>query len=429
MSELPKGWERVQLSSLGKIVTGKTPPKKESQAFDGEIPFIKPGDIQSKGAILSSSETISEFGKTFVPTIPADSIVVTCIGNLGRAGLTTKESATNQQINSVIPNGSVNPKYLYYYILTMRSWLEQQSSATTVAIVNKKKFSSMPVVLAPLEEQKRIADKLDSVLAKVKAAQARLDKIPAILKRFRQSVLTAATSGDLTKDWRLANEKNEDWDTFFLKDISSNIRSGSGKKPTDECDGVPMLRSSAVRVLEVDYDDFRTISETLLSARDYISNDDLLFTRLSGSKEYVGNCSRVSGISNKIAFPDRLFKVELKNKKLAPFLEIYCSSPNYFKYIEASIKSSAGHQRITTEVIKNIAVRLPTEVEQNLIVSKVSELFERAIVIQKQYDDAKIRLDKLSQAILAKAFKGELLISPVESQITEIENSIEALHA
>ena len=84
--------------------------------------------------------------------------------------------------------------------------MENETSATTVAIINKTKFSSAPIRLPPaIKEQMRIVDKLGSVLAKVEVALACLDKIPTFLKRFRQSVLAAATSDELAKYWREGN--------------------------------------------------------------------------------------------------------------------------------------------------------------------------------------------------------------------------------
>lgn len=408
MSELPKGWERIQLSSLGKIVTGKTPPKKESQAFDGEIPFIKPGDIQNKGAVLSSTETISEFGKTFVHTIPADSIVVTCIGNLGRAGLTIKESATNQQINSVIPNGSVNPRYLYYYILTMRDWLEQQSSATTVAIVNKKKFSSMPVVLAPLEEQKRIADKLDSVLAKVEAAQARLDKIPSILKRFRQSVLAAATSGELAKDFRGNNEFGK---VVCIGDLTSDIKYGTSKKCDYNNELTPVLRipnisNGVVEPSDMKYAEFDEKEFEKLR----LKTGDILIIRSNGSVDLVGKSALISEEYNGFLYAGYLIRLRLPNYEnaLPAYINIALQSPQVRKVIELNARSTSGVNNINSKELASLSFPLPAVQEQNEIIARVSKLLGKAEKMERKYLSGKASLDSLTQSILSKAFSGKL---------------------
>jgi type I restriction enzyme S subunit len=131
--------------------------------------------------------------------------MVTCIGKLGKIGITTKPSATNQQINSIVSNKNISSKYLYHYLSTIRRWLEQEASATTVSIINNGKFSKGPVKLPSRVEQQQIADKLDELLAQVDILKTRLATIPKILKRFRQSVLAAAVSGKLTEGWSEIN--------------------------------------------------------------------------------------------------------------------------------------------------------------------------------------------------------------------------------
>lgn len=158
-----------------------------------------------------------------------NAIVVTCIGNLGKVGITTKISATNQQINSFICNENLNFKFLYYQICTLKPWLENESSATTIAIVNKGKFSKAPISIPSLAEQKIIADKLDTLLAQVDSTRARLEQIPQTLKRFRQTVLAAAVSGKLTEEWRVSNGLKY-WETQKIGNIVSQIESGKSLK-------------------------------------------------------------------------------------------------------------------------------------------------------------------------------------------------------
>lgn len=156
---LPDEWIVTEIDALGEIVTGKTPPTKEIENFGGIIPFIKPGDLDQGGIISNTVETLTEKGLLKVPQLPKDSIMVTCIGNLGKVGITKCVSATNQQINSIICNENVFHKFIYYRFLFLKDWLDQQSSATTVSIINKSRFSKAPVCLAPLAEQHQIAQR------------------------------------------------------------------------------------------------------------------------------------------------------------------------------------------------------------------------------------------------------------------------------
>ena len=107
--------------------------------------------------------------------------------------------------------------YLNYYLMTpvMQDYINSNESGATRQALTKAKVESLSIPLAPLAEQKRIVEKLDEVLAQVDTIKARLDGIPALLKRFRQSVLASAVSGKLTEEWRGENGAQKAWDTKF----------------------------------------------------------------------------------------------------------------------------------------------------------------------------------------------------------------------
>ncbi|MDK2602527.1 restriction endonuclease subunit S [Vibrio vulnificus] len=405
MSELPKSWKKITLKEECSSVKGKKPKSLMGEQSGSVVPYV---DIKAfeKGIFTKFAEPNSG-----VLALEEDTLMV---WDGARSGLVGNgvEGVIGSTLVKINPTYS-NVRYLHYFLKSQFKFINSNTKGTGIPHVDPAVLWTIPFPLAPLNEQIRIADKLDSILAKVDKAQARLDKIPAILKRFRQSVLAAATSGELTKEWR--EERSllfSDWREFGFSELLFKIRSGSGSKPVDESEnGIRILRSSAVRNLAVNYSDHRYLPDNSeIKELDYLSNDDLLFTRLSGSLEYVGNCARVQGIEeNTVQYPDRLFCAKLKDPKQSEYLEMYFSSPKFSKYIAASIKSSAGHQRITLGVIKDAKVIIPSEAEQEIIVGRVNKLFAKASRIENQYLEAKARLDRLTQSILAKAFRGELV--------------------
>src|SRR5690554_319872 len=112
-SELPKGWSRIPLREVGVSVTGNTPPTKDTDNYGGKLPYIKPPQLRNN-IFSKGEETLSEKGKTLARVLPPYSVLVSCIGNLGRIGFNQVSVAFNQQINAVIPNSSVLPKFLFY---------------------------------------------------------------------------------------------------------------------------------------------------------------------------------------------------------------------------------------------------------------------------------------------------------------------------
>ena len=207
---LIKGWVESPLSELATVQAGIGFPKKYQGESSGKYPVYKVGDVSraylNNKALLNiaehyvSEEVAKELkGKIF----PESSILFAKIGEalkLNRRVKVRREGLADNNVMAVVPKDNVDNNYLFRFLQYYD--VASLSRSTTVPSIRKGDVENITVPHPELEEQKLIADKLDSVLAKVEAVQARLDKIPTILKHFRQSVLAAATSGELTKDWR-----------------------------------------------------------------------------------------------------------------------------------------------------------------------------------------------------------------------------------
>ena len=153
--------------------------------------------------ITRTEQNLSLTGANQARLLRSGAVLVSCIGNLGKVCIAGVKLSTNQQINAIeFDNQIVGDRYGFLYCQTLRPWMEKEASATTVSILNKSRFSLAQIPIAPLNEQKRIADRLDQLLTRIDKIKAHLDRIPPLLKRFRQSVLAAATSGKLSEEWR-----------------------------------------------------------------------------------------------------------------------------------------------------------------------------------------------------------------------------------
>jgi type I restriction enzyme S subunit len=96
----------------------------------------------------------------------------------------------------VLPTAAAEPWYLYYWSRTIRPWLEENSSATTVSIINKGRFSEAPIKLATLAEQRRIVAKIDSLSTRYKRARDHLDHVTRLAEKYKQAILAAAFRGE-----------------------------------------------------------------------------------------------------------------------------------------------------------------------------------------------------------------------------------------
>lgn len=326
-------------------------------------------------------------------------------------------------------NSSFVNRYLEFFYKSGEV-VKYQGGSNNLRNLKFKEYSAIEIPVPSALEQKFIADKLDILLAQVDSTKVRLEKIPQILKRFRQALLVAAVSGKLTEEWRKQNKISSDWKSVQFLELITKLRSGSGDTPSDNVCGVPILRSSAIRPQIINYEDVRYLSnEETLNEDNYLKNGDLLFTRLSGSADYVGNCALVKGLTKKYQYPDRLFCARLKDQRNANYLEYFCSSNIFREHIIKSIKSSAGHQRITLDAIRTAQIFIPDHLEQNEIVRRVEQLFAYADGIEKQVQNALERVNNLTQSILTKAFRGELTAQwrAENPDLISGENSAQAL--
>ena len=146
---LPEGWRYARVGDLGSVVTGKTPSKKVAANFEGNIPFIKTPDMHGNVFVLSSDETLTEQGAKTQPnkTIPAGSILVSCIGTVGVVAMTSCEAQFNQQINAVVPAAGISRIFCFYVLSALKPRLDAIGGGATMANVNKSKFENLEILM------------------------------------------------------------------------------------------------------------------------------------------------------------------------------------------------------------------------------------------------------------------------------------------
>ena len=471
---VPEGWEKVTLAHVGVITTGNTPPRKDSSNYGDAFPWVKPSDLDKDGFVTKTEEHLSEKGGKKARLLSTGAVMVSCIGNLGKVGIAGSTLATNQQINSItFFDGLVDSKYGFFYCKTLKNWLEANASATTIAIINKKRFSQAPFLLAPLAEQKRIVAKVDELLARVNVVRERLAKVKEILKRFRQSVLAAACSGRLTEEWRQGHPNIQ-----TAGELVKKVQLNEKKRYLQECEdakggGKRKPRTPSLLQLKRIASHSEINTWTMLKM-DYAFRPGNLFDGPFGSNlktsDYTENGVRVIRLENIgfLSFKDEkktfisgekyqdlkkhtvgkgdlivasfiaedlravvLPKIEKAIAKadcfcLRPMAEM--SDSRYLAFILSSRQTyselvkavhGATRPRITTKQLKNLIIPLAPLKEQKEIVRRVEALFKLAEKIEKGVIKAEVKAEKLIQAILAKAFRGELV--PTEAKLARRE--------
>lgn len=196
-SEEAKKWERRKLGEMCEVVTGNTPSRNNPENYGDYLPWVKPEDLDREIYVKNTTEYLSVLGARQARVLPRGAIMVSCIGNLGKIAIAGCDLATNQQINSLIPKPGVDSEYLYICCATIQSALEKLAASTTLKIVNKTAFASVPIPLPSLSEQQQIAGELKDKMASAEKLKASIEKQLEAIKALPQAILRKAFSGEL----------------------------------------------------------------------------------------------------------------------------------------------------------------------------------------------------------------------------------------
>lgn len=148
----------VKIGDVCRISTGKTPPPGNNEYWNGEIPFITPGDINFDSLYVSSSErTITANGLDKTPLVPVGSVLLTCIGStIGKVAIASSDVATNQQINSMICSEQLVPEYLLIWIQNNIGIIKRYAGTQAVPIINKSTLANIDMELPTIDEQLKL---------------------------------------------------------------------------------------------------------------------------------------------------------------------------------------------------------------------------------------------------------------------------------
>jgi type I restriction enzyme S subunit len=311
----------------------------------------------------------------------------------------------------------------------MQTGAENMTGAVGLRRVPRKFVEGFKVNLPPQAKQRVIADKLDTLLAQVETTKARLDRIPQILKTFRQSVLASAVSGKLTEEWReVASTNMQAWKHGVLGDFSVKPSYGSSAKSQTEGD-VPVLRMGNLQNGKLDWSNLVYTSNPEEIKKYCLAKGDVLFNR-TNSPELVGKTSIYRGEQEAI-YAGYLIRVVCKPELDPEFLNYNLNSTIAKDYCMTVKSDGVSQSNINAKKLAAYPFALPPIKEQTEIVRRVEQLFTYADKIEQQAQAAQQRVNKLTQSLLAKAFRGELTAQwrKDNPELISGDNSAEALLA
>ncbi|QIW67464.1 restriction endonuclease subunit S [Campylobacter jejuni] len=411
MTNLPQGWEVKTLSEIGEIVTGSTPSKSNLDFYGKDYPFFKPSDFEQGYFLENAGDNLSKLGFDKARQLPPKTILVVCIGSLGKVALTRVIGSCNQQINAIIPHKNIIAEYIYYYCISSKfqSILFSKAPQTTLAIFNKTEFSKLEIIYPKdIKEQERIVGILDESFAKIDESIKILEQDLLNLDELMQSALQKAFNP--LKDNAKENYKlPQGWEWKSLGEISNLIQNGFAASKNNEIpSGYVHLRTHNISTDgNLNFDTLIKIKrEFIKEKQSFIEKNDILFNN-TNSTELVGKTALVTQNYN-YAFSNHLTKIKLKNQynsKLVVFYFVLLLKNKYFKKI---CHQWIGQSGINIDKLKKIQIPLPPLKEQEQIAEHLDFVFKKAKALKELYTKELQDYEELKQSLLDKAFKGEL---------------------
>lgn len=393
-------WIFTTIGNLCSLVTGKTPSTKDLNNFGGGIPFAKPGDLDKTLLLKQTEETLTQKGLFKVPTLPPNTILVSCIGNLGKKAILAQTGSCNQQINAILPSPYIDSKFIYYYIDIIKEWMIQHASATTVTILNKSKFQEAPIPVPPLAEQKRIVKKIEELFAVIDKNIQKLKHTQQALIQYRQSVLQQAFSGKLykTTNWT---------DTTLQQVVDINPKTLIPKLADTE--SVSFLPMPSVQEESLNYVEKKALFSKVKKGYTKFHDNDVLFAKITPCMENGKGCI-VHNLSHGIGFGSTEFHVLRCHKRTFPkFIYYFIIQRSFRAEAKNNMSGAVGQQRVPADFLKLHPIYLPSLPEQKAIVAKIETAFAAADKAEKAVLAALEQAKQLKQSILKRAFEGCLV--------------------
>ncbi|MBY5940309.1 restriction endonuclease subunit S [Halomonas sp. DP5N14-9] len=304
------------------------------------------------------------------------------------------------------------------------------------------------IPVPPLDEQRRIVDKIESLFAQLDHGEASLRDVQKLLARYRQSVLKAAVTGQLTVDWRAKNagrlesgsdllkrilqarrenwqgrgkykepvapdthdlpELPEGWVWASVEQLSLMVDYGTSSKCSLDPTGVPVLRMGNIVDGSLDLDNLKYLPG---SHSDFpkllLKSGDLLFNR-TNSAELVGKTAVYKGVPKDCSYASYLIRVRFI--EVAPeYVSAFVNSVFGRQWVRSVVSQQVGQANVNGSKLKSLVVPLPPAAEQKVIIAEMDERLSKMSAVEEWCQTELTRSEALRQSILKDAFSGKLV--------------------
>ncbi|MFE0838474.1 restriction endonuclease subunit S [Achromobacter insolitus] len=418
MSQLPLGWAKATIGDVCDLVNGKA--FKPSDWSKSGLPIIRIQNLNKPNVKFNHFD--GEIEDRFL--VEGGDLLFAWSGTPGTsfgAHLWDGPKAVlNQHIFNVrFDQKSLDRTFLRYAInQTLDEQIAKAHGGVGLRHVTKGKFEETEVLVPPLPEQRRIVAKIDSLTGKSRRAREHLDHIPRLVEKYKQAILAASFRGDA----ELAR----------VGDVITDIRYGTAKKCNYDGGAVPVLRIPNVQGGRIDLRDMKSADfDTKELLKLELRIGDILVIRSNGSLDLVGRSAVVDDRAAGMLFAGYLIRLRLDPTRCLPeYLHWFLQSSVARNTITNAAKSTSGVNNVNAQELQNLALPLPSIAAQKERIVSIVSAFTWIDRLTGEANSARKLIDYLEQSVLAKAFKGELVLQdPTDEPASALLDRIKAERA
>lgn len=373
-----KGWEYKKLGEVGQIVTGSTPSTKdESNYSPKEYCFVKPSDLPSQG-IADIEETeyfVSQVGLSKSRVLRAGSVLVSCIGSIGKIGILTKEACSNQQINAIIPQDETDSRFIAYSLYAQRFVLESIANAPVVPIINKTDFSKIRIGIPPKSTQLAIVSELDKINELIRLKKEQLKDFDNLAQSLFYEMF-----GDPVE-----NEKG--WEVKKLGEIGE-FKNGLNFSKDEKGHSIKFLGVSDFQNKKsIASDQLAYISLSERVQEDYLlKTGDLVFVRSNGKKELIGRSVKMY-ITEPTTYSGFCIRCRITDEKVdKDYIAILLKTPIIRQFMTNSGRG-CNISNLNQKILNSIPTILPPLPLQRLFAQRIEQIEREKSEVQKSIQD------------------------------------------
>ena len=408
--EVPENWVWVRLESVASWGSGGTPSRKHEEYYNGDILWIKTGELNN-GWIYDTEEKITDEGlkKSSAKLFPPYSVLIAMYGaTIGKVAILGVPATTNQACACAVCNQSLLYMYLFYYCISQKNVFIEKGKGGAQPNISQIILKQHPIPLPPLSEQQRIVERIEELFAKLDEAKERLQEVAESFAVRKAALLHKAFTGELTKQWRLENGvRDESWEEKKGEDFFEYVTSGSrgwAKYYSDKGSIFVRMGNLNHGTIELDLSDIQYVElpDQVEGQRSKLQKNDILIS-ITADVGMIGLVREDMDayINQHVAL------ARPKNDLYAEFLAWYFVS-------DVGLQQMQNKQRGATKIglglqdIRSIILKIPTLPEQHEIVRLIDDLLARERAAQQAAEQALASIDLMKKSILARAFRGEL---------------------